>query len=127
MRDDQILQIREIASTFKNLKCVECARAIQDYLISQGIEGKRIKLYTGSATGANCFIFDDSVPTEAISDNGRHEGIAITINGVETVFDNHHPDGLPREQWMNNLLFQGKLHFGQQFQVTEVNFYGEQV
>lgn len=114
--------MRAIASTYKNLKCVECALTLKDYLLSQGIHGKRIKLYTGEATGPNCFIFDDSIPTEAISVNGRHEGIAVTINGVEMIFDNHHPDGIPRNEWMANLLFQGKLHFNQQFQVTEEEF-----
>jgi hypothetical protein len=81
-----------------------------------------IKLYTGASTGANCFIYDETFPEEAISTNGRHQGIAIIINGVETVFDNHHPTGIEREQWMKNLLFQGLLHFGQQFQITELEF-----
>ncbi len=80
-------------------------------MISQGIQGKRIKLYTGAATGANCYIYDDSIPGEAVSVNGRHEGIAIVINNVEIVFDNHHPDGISKKQWMNNLVFQGKIHY----------------
>ncbi|MFM9156483.1 MAG: papain fold toxin domain-containing protein, partial [Dolichospermum sp.] len=49
----QIDTIKEIISKYKNLECVECAQAIQDYLISQKIPGKRIKLYTGSAIGRN--------------------------------------------------------------------------
>ena len=119
MRDDQFLRLREIASTFENLKCVECAGAIQDYLVSQGIPGKRIKLYTGDAIEWDSVIYDDSVPGEAISLNGRHEGIAIIINEVETIFDHHHPNGLPRDEWMANLQFHSKIFYGTQFQVTE--------
>lgn len=123
MDDEQILEIRAIASTFKNLKCVECAQAIQDYLVSQGISGKRIKLYTGTTLGRDSYIYDDSVSSgEAISVNGRHEAIAIIINQVEIVFDNHHPDGLPRNEWMANLLFCSKLYYGEDFEVTEEDF-----
>jgi len=43
----------------------------------------------------------DSVPGEAISVNGRHEGIAIVINNIEIIFGNHHPDGLNREHLMD--------------------------
>jgi len=105
-----------------NFKCVECTEAIKSYLISQRIHGKLIKLYTGASTGANSFIYDETFPEEAISTNGRHQGVVIIINGIETVFDNHHSIGIDREQWMANLLFQGLLHFGQQFQMTELEF-----
>lgn len=71
MRDEQILRLREIASGFENFYCVECAGAIQEYLMAEGIHGKRIKLYTGSAVKPNNYIYDDSVPKEAISENGR--------------------------------------------------------
>ncbi|HAX75462.1 MAG TPA: hypothetical protein DCY88_06460 [Cyanobacteria bacterium UBA11372] len=40
------VEILAIASTFEN---IECAQAIQDYLVSQGIPGKQLKLYTGNA------------------------------------------------------------------------------
>jgi rRNA processing protein Krr1/Pno1 len=119
---EQILQIRAIVSGYKNFMCVECAEAIKDYLIAQGIKGKHLKLYTGAATGANCYIYDDSIPGEAISVNGHHEGITIVINNIEMVFDNHHPDGVPRNEWMENLLFQGKIHYGQYFELREEEF-----
>ncbi|MCL1464586.1 hypothetical protein LAY41_09105 [Argonema galeatum A003/A1] len=90
-----MLQVGARASTYENLKCVECARAIKDYLLSQDIRGKRVKLYTGDAASWDSRIYDDSIPGDAISVNGRHEGIAIVINGIETVFDNHHHDGIP--------------------------------
>ena len=44
---EQILQIKAIVDRDQNFKCVECASNIKDYLISQEIHGKRIKLYTG--------------------------------------------------------------------------------
>ncbi|MBE9096011.1 papain fold toxin domain-containing protein [Tychonema sp. LEGE 07203] len=74
---------------YENFKCVECASNIKDYLTSQGIHRKRIKLYTGEAIGWNGNIYDRSLPGEAISVNGCHEGIAIIINNIEIIFDNH--------------------------------------
>ncbi|MEG3894753.1 MULTISPECIES: papain fold toxin domain-containing protein [unclassified Microcoleus] len=119
---EQILQVKGIIDRYENLECVECAQEIRNYLISQGIPGKRIKLYTGYGRGRNSGIYDDSVPGNAISENGRHEGIAIVINNIEIIFDNHHPDGLNREQWMTNLLFHGKLFNDLQFIVIEEDF-----
>ncbi|MCC3418183.1 MAG: hypothetical protein JGK28_09485 [Microcoleus sp. PH2017_07_MST_O_A] len=112
---EQILQIKAIVDRHENFKCVECATNLKDYLTSQGIPGKRIKLYTGFGRGRNSGIYDDSVPRDAISENGRHEGIGIVINNIETIFDNHHPDGLTKEQWMTNLQFHGKLFNDLQF------------
>ncbi|NEQ66666.1 MAG: hypothetical protein F6J86_24800 [Symploca sp. SIO1B1] len=122
--EEQIRQVEAIASSYENFKCVECAQAIKHYLISQKISGKRIKLDTGAAIDdRNNFIYDDSIiSVDAISENGRHEGIAILINGVETIFDNHHPDGLLRDEWIENLQFFGKIHLGQDFQITEEDF-----
>ncbi|MFB2894123.1 papain fold toxin domain-containing protein [Aerosakkonemataceae cyanobacterium BLCC-F50] len=119
---EQLLVVRSIASQHENLKCVECASAIEDYLISQGIHGKRIKLYTGDGASWDSRIYDDSIPGDAISVNGRHEGIAIAIDGIETIFDNHHPEGMPKNQWLANLQFHSKILFGQQFQITEESF-----
>lgn len=116
------MELSAIASNYENLKCVECALALKDYLLSQGIHGKHIKLYTGSATNRNRFIYDDSVPTEAISENGRHEGIAVIINATAIVFDNHHPNGLPKEEWLANLQFFDKIHNQQQLQTREEIF-----
>jgi len=122
LNPDQLRQIYTIASSYDNFQCVECSQAIKDYLISERISGKLIKLYTGASTGANSFIYDEAFPEEAISTNGRHQGIAVIINGIETVFDNHHPAGISRDEWMANFLFQGLVHFGQQFQITEIEF-----
>jgi hypothetical protein len=88
----------------------------------QGIRGKRIKLYTGFSIGRNSYIYDESVPGDAISLNGYHEAIVIIIDDQEIVFDNHHPEGITKNEWMSNLLFDGLLYQGQQFQITEDDF-----
>ncbi|MBD2770596.1 hypothetical protein ICL16_00260 [Iningainema sp. BLCCT55] len=122
IRLEQIQQVRAIASKYKNFECVECTIAIKDYLISQKLNGKQIKLYTGSGIGRDSYIYDDSVPSDAISINGRHQAISIYNNEVEIIFDNHHPDGIPKTQWMANLQFHGKIYYGREFQITEEYF-----
>lgn len=119
---EQLEQIQNIANRYSNLECVKCAEAIKNYLILQKIRGKTIKLYTGSSTGINSYIYDDSVPGDAISLNGRHQGISIVINEIEIVFDNHHHYGIPKIQWLNNLQFYGKIHNNQIFEITEAIF-----
>ncbi len=104
------------------MECVECAEAIKNYLISQKITGKHIKIDTGSSTGRNSYIYDDSVPGDAISLNGHHQGISIVINEIEIVFDNHHSNGIPKIQWLANLQFYGKIHNNKSFQITKEIF-----
>ena len=118
---EQILQLRAIAQEYDNFQCVECAQAIQDYLVAQGIRGKRIKLYTGLASKWDENIYDDIIE-DVISVNGRHEGISIAIAEIETVYDNIHPNGIPRDEWIANLQFDSKVRLGNQFQVTENEF-----
>jgi hypothetical protein len=95
---------------------------MQAYLVSQNIVGKRIKLFTGDSVNRDAFIYDDSAEENPISVNGRHEGISITINEAEIVFDNHHAHGIERAAWMANLLFVSRLHRGAAFQITEIPF-----
>ncbi|MBW4695129.1 MAG: hypothetical protein KME27_25545 [Lyngbya sp. HA4199-MV5] len=120
--DEQLQQIGKIVSRYTNFECVQCAEAIKRYLITQTISGQHIKLYTGASTGLDSYIYDDSVPGSAISENGRHEGIAVTIEDTEIIFDNHHPRGTPRKTWLANLQFHNKAFRGQPFQVTETTF-----
>ncbi|MDF5727141.1 MAG: papain fold toxin domain-containing protein [Rhizonema sp. PD38] len=98
IRLEQIEQVRALACEYKNFECVECTFAIKEYLVSQGINGKQIKLYTGSGIGRDSYIYDDNVPGDAISINGRHQAISIYINEVETIFDNHHHNGICKTQ-----------------------------
>lgn len=119
---EQLNQIKQIVDEYDNFYCIKCADALQSYLQSQKINGKRIKLYTGSMRKPNNYIYDDSIGGDAISENGRHQGIAIIINQVEIVFDNHHPLGVTKQEWLLNLQFYNKLFFNQEFQITEENF-----
>lgn len=50
------------------------------------------------------------------------EALLQAFHRVEMIFDNHHPDGITRNQWLANLLFYNKLYNGQQFQITEETF-----
>ncbi|KYC36234.1 hypothetical protein WA1_41645 [Scytonema hofmannii PCC 7110] len=116
----QVLQdVYNIANKYPNTKCVDCANEIEKYLKTKNIRGRRVVLDTPKSEPRNFNVYDDSLPPKSdggvIADNGHHEGIAIRINGEEKVFDNHHPDGVPTEQWKNNLTFFGKEHLGQSF------------
>ncbi|MCC3595805.1 MULTISPECIES: papain fold toxin domain-containing protein [unclassified Microcoleus] len=127
---EHLNQIRQIVNKYKNFECVECANEIKTYLKSQKIKGRHIRLDTGNV---NENIYDDNVVLEhgeAISLNGKHEAILIEIdlelamaNGViglenatvnqagkvKVVFDNHRPNGMIQESWLNGLQFRGKL------------------
>lgn len=77
---EQIRQIKAIIDDFENFQCVETAQAIQEYLVSQNIEGKRLKIYTGTSMGWDANIYDDLLGY-AISVNGRHEGVRLLLMG----------------------------------------------
>lgn len=117
----EVLQdISDIVSKHPNSKCVECAAEIETYLREKGIHGERIKLDAVKQVKEDDNIYDDSHPPKAapdyiISTNGHHEGIAIKINGEEKVFDNLHPDGVQKQQWMNNLTYYSKVFGGPDF------------
>jgi len=109
-------RIADISNQYENYKCVECAKAMKKYLKSQKIPGKHIKLYTDSQTGMDCIIWDDSIGME-IANNGRHEGIVIDMDGVEMVFGNHHPNGVPKGKWLQKLVFHDKIRVGREFNI----------
>jgi len=115
--------IKQIIAPYNNLQCVQCASAIKNYLITQGIKGKVIKINTGAELDfRNSFLYDDSVPGDAISETGYHEGVIVIIDGLEIVFDNHHPQGLPKVQWLLNFQVFGKIHLGQPLIIEEESF-----
>jgi ribosomal protein L21E len=102
-RDDWLCQeVIRIASGFGIFDCIPCARAVKEFLVGQGVQGKHIKLDTGSQDPLYGRIYDDSVG-ELIATTGHHEGIAIAVDGEEVVFDNIHFEGIPRSVWMQNL------------------------
>ena len=113
-------QIVKIASTFGVFDCIPCSRAIKQLLVERGISGKQIELDTGSQDPIYGRIYDDSVG-QLITTTGHHEGIAVDIDGEEIVFDNLHPEGLPRIIWRQN-LYSPILEVGREFQITEIDF-----
>ena len=120
-RDDWLCQeVIRIASGFGIFDCIPCARAVKEFLVRQGVQGKHIKLDTGSQDPLYGRIYDDSVG-ELIATTGHHEGIAIEVDGEEVVFDNIHFEGIPRSVWMQN-LYSPILETGGEFQITEIDF-----
>ena len=115
--------LAEIATKYSNLQCIQCATALKNYLKSAGIKGKIIKINTGADLDfRNCFIYDDSIGGDAISETGYHEAVVVLKDGVEIVFDNHHPQGISKIEWLANFQFFGKIHLGQELKVIEEDF-----
>ncbi|RCJ34361.1 hypothetical protein A6770_40865 [Nostoc minutum NIES-26] len=83
--------------------CDQCAAELKAYLQEQGIPGRHIRVETSSKRGVAGIIYDE-LAGKQIANNGYHEGISIEINGVEIVFDDVHVEGLPRDQWLQNLV-----------------------
>ncbi len=111
------------ATGYTNLECIQCASAIKTYLIAQKIPGKLLKISTGADLDfRNSFLYDDSIPGDAISETGYHEGVSVIVDGVEIVFDNNHPTGVRKEQWLANFQFFGKVHLGQELIIIEESF-----
>ena len=120
---EQKQELAEIIKSYPNLQCVECALAIKNYLKLAGIKGKLIKINTQADLDyRNCFLYDDSIGGDAISETGYHEGVIIIIDDIEIVFDNHHPQGIPKKEWLANFQFFGKIHLGQKLIIIEENF-----
>jgi Papain fold toxin 2 len=113
-------QITAIASRYQLFECVECALAIREFLIRQNYSGKQVSLFTGTTEKPFCNIYHDGLG-QNISLNGRHEAIAVEIEGQERVFDNIHPQGISRLNWINN-FYSPIQDLGQDFRVTEAEF-----
>lgn len=113
-------QIVKTASSFGVFDCIPCSRAIKQLLIERGIPGKQIALDTGSQDPIYGRSYDDSIG-QLIATTGHHEGIAIKIDGEEIVFDNLHPEGMPKTIWRQN-FYSSILEVGREFQVTEISF-----
>ncbi len=111
-------QIAKIASQFSIFQCTECAEEIQQFLIKNNLRGKRIKINTGSSEEPLGNIYHDGLQ-QNISTNGKHQGIAVVIDGEELIFDNINHQGIPRKIWLNNLYCPIK-DFGYDFQITEI-------
>ncbi|BAT51407.1 hypothetical protein NOS3756_03300 [Nostoc sp. NIES-3756] len=113
-------QITEIASSFHLFEWVECANAIRQFLTTQNVPGKIIRLSTDSTKEPFCNIYHELLQ-ENISANGRHEAIAVKIAGQELIFANIHPVGISKVNWMNN-LYSPIQDIGIDFQISETEF-----
>jgi hypothetical protein len=113
-------QITAIASRFQLFECVECASTIRQFLIRQNRSGKQISLFTGTTEKPFCNIYHDGLG-QNISLNGRHEAIAVEVEGQELVFDNIHLQGISRLDWISS-FYSPIQDLGQDFQVTETEF-----
>ncbi|MEM9276616.1 MAG: papain fold toxin domain-containing protein [Cyanobacteria bacterium P01_F01_bin.143] len=113
-------QITSIANSFKVFECKACAKAIQDLLTYQGISGKLIKLYTGREKGKYGNIYHEKLKRN-IATNGCHQGVAVEFSGVELIFDNLHPQGITRKEWLNN-FYCIAIDLGSGFEITEIEF-----
>ncbi|MDB9381418.1 papain fold toxin domain-containing protein [Nodularia spumigena CS-584] len=81
-------------------ECVSCAIALRQFLINQKVSGKQISLSTGTTEDPFCNIYHERLQ-QNISINGRHEAIAVEIDGQELIFDNIHPEGISRVESIN--------------------------
>lgn len=113
-------QIAQIASQFRLFECVPCTEAIKTFLIARGISGKLVKLFTGQSQGKYGNIYHDGLGCN-ISTNGRHQGIAVTIAGMELIFDNIHHRGVSREAWLANFYCLA-MDLGGGFEISETAF-----
>ncbi|MBC7971078.1 MAG: hypothetical protein H7Z11_13330, partial [Verrucomicrobia bacterium] len=94
--------------------------AIQQFLSAQNISGKRIILSTGTTNEPFCNIYHDRLQ-QNISQNGRHEAIAVIINQRELIFDNIYPEGSSRADWINS-FYSPVQDLGGEFGITEIVF-----
>ena len=87
-------QLSNIAGKYDNLKCVEAANEMKDYLVKNGLQGIQV-----SIKYQRDFIVSDTYGTEAISKNGFHTG--IMYDGI--IYDNIHSNGIPYLDWLNDI------------------------
>ncbi|MGB3694158.1 MAG: papain fold toxin domain-containing protein, partial [Spirulinaceae cyanobacterium] len=97
-----IRTVSRVATRFKIGECDSCALAVKTELVRKGINGRHIRIETVSKSGFSGNIYSKKAD-DLISFNGYHEAIVVEINGVETVFDNISPEGIPKKQWLDDL------------------------
>jgi hypothetical protein len=119
--DDIRQQIAKIASRYGVFQCIDCSQAIKEFLIARNLNGKKIKLDLGGQDLPWAVIYDLR-RQQQIATNGYHEGISITINREEIIFDNIDHSGVNRQEWLQNLT-SPTLELGMgSFQIIEEEF-----
>lgn len=90
-------EISRIVTQFSILECDKCATAVMQWLNSNHIPGKILKLKTKRR--ADFYIISDRISSnESITENGIHYGVEV----FGKVFDNLSSEGLYRENWLND-------------------------
>ena len=114
-------EIAAIASQYGVFRCVECSQAIKEFLTSIKVKGKQVKLDLGRRDLPWSVIYDLK-GEQQIATNGYHEGIAITIEGEEIIFDNIDSSGVRKQEWLQNLT-SPTIEMGMgNFQIREEEF-----
>ena len=85
-----------IASKYKNLECVEAAKAMAKYLLKKKLNAKIFHIKFKEIRDS-VYIYSNT-KNDVISENGNHYG--IYYNGK--VYCNVHPYGLEKEKWIND-------------------------
>jgi len=119
--DDIRQQIAKIASRYGVFQCIDCSQALKEFLIARNLNGKKIKLDLGRQDLPWAVIYDLR-RQQQIATNGYHEGISITIDREEIIFDNIDHSGVNRQEWLQNLT-SPTLELGMgSFQIIEEEF-----
>ncbi len=113
-------EMTAIAEAFPLFACFDCAEALRVFLIDRKVSGQQILLSTGSTQKPFCNIYCDRLQ-QNISINGRHTAIAVMIGDRELIFDNIHPQGISRVEWIDS-FYSPIQDLGQDFQITETEF-----
>lgn len=99
----QLHTIQQIASKYDIGNFIKCANKIKSYLKEQKIKGQHLRIETTSSHGLMGIIYDDQ-SLQQIATNGYHEAILVTIEEVETVFDNLYPQGKILHRWFKDFV-----------------------
>ena len=95
-------RVIEIASCYGLFQCVECSSAIRNFLISQNVRAKLIKLDLERQDLPWSVIYDLR-RSQQIATNGYHEAVSLIIEDQEIVFDNIDHNGVLKKEWLENL------------------------
>lgn len=111
-------EIGAITSQFKLYECVECARAVLEWLNKNDIEGKLMRLKTKYRD--EDYILSDRMEAvgvfDAITGNGVHYGIRVQGK----IFDNLSMIGLSMEDWLKDFHCPSE-----KFVIEELDDFGE--
>ena len=96
--DEEVFaEIGKIVVKFPLLQCDRCAKAVMEWVETNGIDGKILKLRTKNIRQR--YILSDRIgENESITENGQHYGVEVRGR----IFDNLSPEGLLKEDWLKD-------------------------